>query len=88
MTPVPHLGPNFRPRQDRCHRIGQSRPVVVYRLLTAGTVEIEMMEKQISKKKLERLTIHGYASLYVPLFGCVVVCAVAVPIIQLINIKY
>jgi hypothetical protein len=33
--------------------------VVVYRLLTAGSVEIEMMEKQISKKKLERLTIHG-----------------------------
>jgi hypothetical protein len=45
--------------QDRCHRIGQSKPVVVYRLLTAGSVEIEMLEKQISKKKLERLTIHG-----------------------------
>jgi hypothetical protein len=27
--------------------------------LTVGSVEIEMMEKQISKKKLERLTIHG-----------------------------
>ena len=45
--------------QDRCHRFGQTRPVVVYRLLTAGSVEIEMMEKQISKKKLERMTIHG-----------------------------
>ena len=45
--------------QDRCHRIGQRRSVMTYRLLTAGTVEIEMMEKQISKKKLERLTIHG-----------------------------
>ena len=45
--------------QDRCHRIGQYRPVLVYRLLTVGSVEIEMMEKQISKKKLERLTIHG-----------------------------
>lgn len=33
--------------------------MVVYRLLTAGSVEIDMMEKQISKKKLERLTIHG-----------------------------
>ena len=31
----------------------------MYRLLTVGSVEIEMMEKQISKKKLERLTIHG-----------------------------
>ena len=45
--------------QDRCHRIGQNRPVMVYRLLTVGSVEISMMEKQISKKKLERLTIHG-----------------------------
>lgn len=33
--------------QDRCHRIGQSRNVMVYRLLTAGTMEIRMLEKQI-----------------------------------------
>jgi len=45
--------------QDRCHRIGQKKPVVCYRMLTAGSVEIEMMEKQISKKKLERMTIYG-----------------------------
>eukprot|EP00617_Octactis_speculum_P012192 CAMPEP_0185778214 /NCGR_PEP_ID=MMETSP1174-20130828/91865_1 /TAXON_ID=35687 /ORGANISM="Dictyocha speculum, Strain CCMP1381" /LENGTH=747 /DNA_ID=CAMNT_0028466847 /DNA_START=43 /DNA_END=2289 /DNA_ORIENTATION=- len=45
--------------QDRCHRIGQTRPVVVYRLLTIGSVEIDMMEKQISKKKLERMAITG-----------------------------
>ena len=45
--------------QDRAHRIGQKNPVVVYRLLTAGSVEIDMLEKQISKKKLERMTIHG-----------------------------
>ena len=45
--------------QDRCHRIGQQNDVVVYRLLTVGSVEIDIMKKQISKKKLERLTIHG-----------------------------
>ncbi len=45
--------------QDRCHRIGQTKPVVVYRMLTRGSVEIDMMEKQMSKRKLERLTIHG-----------------------------
>jgi len=44
---------------DRCHRIGQKRPVVVYRLLTAGSVEISMIEKQLSKKKLERMAITG-----------------------------
>lgn len=44
---------------DRCHRIGQTRPVAVYRLLTANSVDIDMMEKQISKKKLERMAITG-----------------------------
>jgi ATP-dependent DNA helicase len=44
---------------DRCHRIGQTRPVAVYRLLTAGSVDMDMMEKQISKKKLDRMTIAG-----------------------------
>lgn len=37
----------------------QTRDVAVYRLLTARSVEIEMMEAQISKKKLERLSITG-----------------------------
>lgn len=41
------------------YRIGQTRPVAVYRLLTANSVDIEMMEKQISKKKLERMAIQG-----------------------------
>jgi len=45
--------------QDRCHRIGQTKPVAVYRLVTANSVEIEMMEKAISKKKLERMAIVG-----------------------------
>jgi len=44
---------------DRAHRIGQTRPVMVYRLLTNGSVEISMMEKQISKKKLERMAVTG-----------------------------
>lgn len=52
----PHLDSQA---QDRCHRIGQSKPVVVYRLLTAGSVEMDMLAKQISKKKLERMTIAG-----------------------------
>jgi ATP-dependent DNA helicase len=43
----------------RCHRIGQTRPVAVYRLITTNSVDVEMMEKQVSKKKLERMTIAG-----------------------------
>lgn len=45
--------------QSRCHRIGQTQNVVVYRLLTAGSVEIDMMKRQFSKKKLERLAIES-----------------------------
>jgi ATP-dependent DNA helicase len=33
--------------QDRCHRIGQKSNVLVYRLLTLTSVEINMIEKQI-----------------------------------------
>jgi hypothetical protein len=44
---------------SHCHRLGQTRPVAVYRLLTCNSVDIEMMEKQVSKKKLERMTIAG-----------------------------
>lgn len=44
---------------DRCHRLGQTRPVAVYRLLTVNSVDIDMMERQISKKKLERMAIAG-----------------------------
>ncbi|CAN0188604.1 unnamed protein product [Ectocarpus sp. 6 AP-2014] len=55
---------DWNPHQDsqamaRCHRIGQQKPVMVYRLLTTGSVEIEMMAKQISKKKLERVAVQG-----------------------------
>ena len=39
--------------------MGQTRPVAIYRLLTTNSVDIVMMEKQISKKKLERMTIAG-----------------------------
>lgn len=50
---------NDNQAQDRCHRLGQTLPVAVYRLLTVNSVDIDMMERQISKKKLERMTIAG-----------------------------
>ena len=39
---------------DRCYRIGQKKPVTVYRLISAGTVEESMYEKQIHKDGLRR----------------------------------
>ncbi|MEM6792516.1 MAG: DEAD/DEAH box helicase [Acidobacteriota bacterium] len=37
---------------DRAHRIGQTRPVFAYRLISRGTVEEKIMELQGSKKQL------------------------------------
>jgi ATP-dependent DNA helicase len=43
--------------QDRAHRIGQTKPVLVYRLVSAHTVEDKIMERATEKKKLEALVI-------------------------------
>ena len=43
--------------QDRAHRIGQTRPVIVYRLATKGTVEQTLLEKADAKRRLEKLVI-------------------------------
>ncbi|KAI9749139.1 MAG: hypothetical protein M4579_006989 [Chaenotheca gracillima] len=43
--------------QDRAHRIGQTKPVVVYRLTTRGTVEQKLLEKADGKRALEKLVI-------------------------------
>lgn len=43
--------------QDRAHRIGQTRPVIVYRLATKGTIEQMLLEKADGKRRLEKLVI-------------------------------
>jgi ATP-dependent DNA helicase len=42
---------------DRAHRIGQSRPVVIYRLATKGTVEESLLMSADAKRRLEKLVI-------------------------------
>lgn len=44
--------------QDRCHRIGQTKPVVVYRLVTANTIDQKIFERASVKRKLEQMVIH------------------------------
>uniref|UniRef100_A0AAY4EIK7 Proliferation-associated SNF2-like protein n=1 Tax=Denticeps clupeoides TaxID=299321 RepID=A0AAY4EIK7_9TELE len=44
--------------QDRCHRIGQTKPVLVYRLITANTIDQNILERASAKRKLEKMVIH------------------------------
>ncbi len=43
--------------QDRAHRIGQTKPVLIFRIVTAHTIETKIMDKASEKKKLEALVI-------------------------------
>ncbi|WRT63465.1 uncharacterized protein IL334_000370 [Kwoniella shivajii] len=43
--------------QDRAHRIGQTRPVLIFRLVSAHTIETKILAKAGSKRKLEALVI-------------------------------
>ena len=54
---VVHFDPWWNPAAemqatDRAHRIGQTRPVTVYRLLTRGTVEEKVVRLQARKREL------------------------------------
>nr|VWO94954.1 Uncharacterized protein [Ganoderma boninense] len=43
--------------QDRAHRIGQTKPVLIFRLLCAHTMETKIMQRATDKRKLEALVI-------------------------------
>ena len=54
---VIHLDPWWNPAvedqaTDRAHRIGQKRPVTVYRLVTQGTIEEKILRLHRSKRDL------------------------------------
>jgi SNF2 family DNA or RNA helicase len=44
---------------DRAHRIGQDKPVFVYRLICAGTVEQKIQAMQSRKAELARAVLEG-----------------------------
>jgi len=48
---------NDEQAQDRAYRIGQTRKVTVYRLITKGTIEEKMLRYQLRKKALSEAVI-------------------------------
>ena len=43
--------------QDRAHRIGQTRPVLIFRLISQHTIEESVLQRASEKRKLEALII-------------------------------
>jgi DNA excision repair protein ERCC-6-like len=42
---------------DRAYRIGQKKPVLVYRLITSGTVEEKIYRRQLYKARLASISM-------------------------------
>jgi SNF2 family DNA or RNA helicase len=47
---------------DRAHRIGQDRPVMVYRLISRDTIEEKILSLQAKKRVLAEATLEGTGS--------------------------
>jgi len=61
---VIHLDPWWNPAvedqaTDRAHRIGQQRPVTVYRLVAEGTIEEQILELHADKRELVASVLDG-----------------------------
>lgn len=50
---------SFYQAQARCHRIGQSKAVKVYRLITRNSYEREMLDKASLKLGLDRAVLQS-----------------------------
>ena len=61
---VIHLDPWWNPAvedqaTDRAHRIGQQRPVTVYRLVAEGTIEEQILSLHADKRELVAGVLDG-----------------------------
>jgi len=48
---------NDRQAEDRCHRIGQTRPVTCYRFMTKDTIEEHMWNIAAKKRRLDEMVL-------------------------------
>ncbi len=61
---VIHMDPWWNPAvedqaSDRAHRIGQTRPVTIYRLVAEGTIEEQIVDLHRHKRHLAEQLLHG-----------------------------
>ena len=61
---VIHMDPWWNPAvedqaSDRAHRIGQTRPVTIYRLVTKGTIEEQIVDLHRRKRDLADRLLEG-----------------------------
>jgi SNF2 family DNA or RNA helicase len=61
---VIHMDPWWNPAvedqaSDRAHRLGQQRPVTIYRLVTQGTIEERIVELHRTKRDLADSLLEG-----------------------------
>lgn len=47
---------------DRAHRLGQTRQVTVYRMITRGTIEERIRKRALQKEEVQRVVISGNSS--------------------------
>jgi chromatin-remodeling ATPase INO80 len=47
---------------DRAHRLGQTKQVTVYRMITRGTIEERIRKRALQKEEVQRVVISGGAS--------------------------
>ena len=48
--------------QDRCHRIGQTKPVTIIKMVAAGTVDEDIYNLGERKKELNKSVLNDAAS--------------------------
>ena len=56
---VQHTAAAVLQAQDRCHRIGQTREVHIYRLVSEKTIEENILTKSDQKRQLDHLAIQS-----------------------------